>query len=90
MEAAIATLVQRLETVTARLESVEKQLQSGSGSASAAPQAASSGATAAFVSQYEDLINQFIVPYVDVSKKLDPVVGQQVSLEILCGTNFVG
>jgi len=81
MEGAIATLVSRLETVTARLESVEKQLQTGSPStASNAAAASSAGPSSASVSDFEDLVNQFIVPYVDHSKKIDPVVSSQAEL----------
>jgi len=79
MEAAINTLVQRLETVTARLETVEKQLASG-GPAPAASSSASEGGSALYVQEYEDLINQYITPYVELSKKIAPEVAQQAEL----------
>jgi len=82
MEAAIAALVSRLETVTARLESVEKQIQTGSTSASSssAPAPAATGASSVSVQEYEDLINQFIIPYVEHSKKIDATVGTQAEI----------
>jgi len=79
MEAAINALVQRLETVTARLESVEKQLATG-GPAPAATSTAAEGGSALYVQEYEDLINQFITPYAESSKKIAPEVAQQAEL----------
>jgi adenylyl cyclase-associated protein len=77
MDAAIASLVSRLETVTHRLEFVEKQLASGS---TVTPTPTDSVSTSAFVQQYEVLIKQFIIPYVTLSKGIDSVVGQQADL----------
>jgi len=81
MEAAINTLVSRLETVTARLEAVEKQLVSGGGSAAPSNASAVSDApTSASVSEYEGLIDQYINNYVELSKKIAPEVAQQAEL----------
>jgi adenylyl cyclase-associated protein len=80
MEGAIATLVSRLETVTARLESVEKQLQSGSPAPASNTSSSTTASSSASVTDYEDLIGQFITPYVEHSKKIDPVVANQAEL----------
>jgi adenylyl cyclase-associated protein len=75
VDSAIATLVNRLEKVTQRLESVEKQLATGP----VAPAQSSSGGSvsSASVQEYEDLVNQFIAPYVSVSQTIGAEVAQQ-------------
>lgn len=83
LDSTIATLLSRLETVTARLESVEKQLAQGGGApAKSAPSGgdASQGGDSQSVREYEDLINQYITPFVELSGKLGaPEVAEQVS-----------
>jgi adenylyl cyclase-associated protein len=69
---AVQNLLKRLEQVTARLEQVEKQIASG---ASHAPAAASSssaddGSVASFVTDFDNLISEFIVPFVSLSNEL--------------------
>jgi len=68
MEAAIATLVQRLETVTARLEKVEGQLQSGGAAAPAA--SSSSAAGAAWVGEFDNFYNEHIPNLLSISNKI--------------------
>merc|ERR1712137_1525880 len=74
MEAAIANLVQRLETVTARLEKVEGQLKSGSAAggaaAPAAAAAAGSGAGAAWVGEFDNFYNEHIPNLLSISNKI--------------------
>merc|ERR1712063_204026 len=74
MEAAIANLVQRLETVTARLEKVEGQLKSGSAAggaaAPAAAAAAGSGAGAAWVGEFDNFYNENIPNLVAMTDKI--------------------
>jgi len=65
-DSAIQALVGRLEKVTIRLEAVEKQL--GEGGAKGGSVA--SGPSAASVQEYEDLVNQFIKPFVEQSNKI--------------------
>jgi len=78
-EQLISTLIQRLEKVTSRLEHLEKQV--GTGSPSASTSKAADGPSVAFVSEYEDLINQFVRPYVESANKLgDKVVSEQAGL----------
>lgn len=90
LDTAIQTLVSRLETVTARLEKVEKQLATGapaSGAAAAAPAApaaaaASSGADVSglpSIVEYDQLVHDFIGPYVANSNKIGDLVAKQVS-----------
>lgn len=87
LDSAITALVSRLETVTARLEQVEKQIASGAtagpaagASAGASASAGGSGGDSAAVREYENLIDQHIRPWVDLSKKIAPEVGQQAEL----------
>jgi len=86
VDAAIASLVSRLETVVSRLESVEKQLASGAPTSSASASGASSasggnGGDSPFVREYDDLIQQYITPLVETTKKLgDEVTTRQVTL----------
>lgn len=73
MDAATATLLQRLEQVTARLEAVEKQIASGA--STNAPSAASgsgsgSDAESASVAEFSNLINTYIKPFVSVTEKI--------------------
>jgi adenylyl cyclase-associated protein len=84
LDSAITTLVSRLEQVTARLEQVEKQIASGAVSAASSGGAAAVSAPAGadpsqlpVVREYDNLINQYIRTYMDLSKKIDPVVAQQ-------------
>jgi ribosomal protein L12E/L44/L45/RPP1/RPP2 len=77
LEQAISALVSRLENVTSRLENVEKQLAS---SGSAAPRAAApasgggagtaAGASSASVREYEDLVNEYIKPFVALTQTI--------------------
>jgi adenylyl cyclase-associated protein len=81
---AVSDLLARLEAVTKRLESVEKQLASGGG-ASTAPAAAAGGAGGdhaepPFVTEFDDLVNQHVKQYVELSKKVNDVVHQQALL----------
>jgi adenylyl cyclase-associated protein len=65
LDSAVTNLLKRLETVTARLEQVEKQIASGAGSAPAAATASGSsddGTVSASVTDYDALIDEFIVP----------------------------
>jgi len=86
LDNAITALVSRLETVTARLEQVEKQIASGAlvaaPAAGGAPSGGSSsgGADSAAVREYESLIDQHIRPFVEISKKIAPEVGEQAAL----------
>lgn len=65
LDSAISNLVQRLETITTRLEKVEKILTSGEGGSSApASSGSEGGADSPAVLEYQDLINQYIVPFV--------------------------
>jgi len=86
LDTAITALVSRLESVTARLEKVEKQLASGVLSAPAGPTSSSSGSAGADASdltsvrEFENLVNQYIRPFVELSGKIDPVVKQQAEL----------
>lgn len=83
MDSAVATLLSRLETVTARLESVEKQLATGgsTGSSASSSAPAQSGEESPSVLAYEALINQYIQPFVDLSSKVDaPEVTEQANL----------
>jgi len=77
LDSAISSLVTRLEAVTARLAVVEKQLAEGPSSApTSEPQA-----TSASVQEYEDLISQYVRPFVDLSSKIgDKNVLEQASL----------
>jgi len=68
-ESAVSNLLARLEKVTARLEVVEKQIAQGGVSSSATTGGDDSGGSIS-VREYEDLINQFIIPFVDISGKL--------------------
>lgn len=73
-DAAINTLVQRLEAVTARLEAVESQLKAGGGAAPAAggAPAAAGGAPAsgaAWVSVYEAIVADHVKPLVALTQK---------------------
>lgn len=91
LENAINALVSRLETVTARLEQVEKQIATGATAAPAAGGAAAASAggdasNSAAVAEYESLIDQHIRPFVEVSKKIAPEVGQQV---IIYDSDFI-
>jgi len=88
LDSAINSLVTRLEAVTKRLESVEKQLVSGGGAPSAPSHSTGGGeASSASVQEYEDLVNQFIKPYVDLSNKMgDKLVAEQASL-VLAAVN---
>lgn len=88
LDAAIAGLVSRLESVTSRLEGIEKQIASGSvgsGNAAAAQGSGSTGGSGGSDSQsvrdYDDLIQQNIVPLVEATKKLgDDATTKQVNL----------
>jgi len=84
LDAAISGLVSRLEAITSRLEGVEKQLASGGGGgsgASASSGGGSSGVSSAFVTEYEDLINQHIKSFVELSSKIgSPELTQQAQL----------
>lgn len=65
LDSAVSTLLQRLETITSRLEKVEKILSSGEGGSSAPASSGSEGGVdSPAVLDYQDLINQFIVPFV--------------------------
>eukprot|EP01132_Coremiostelium_polycephalum_P005584 gene5584-6951_t len=80
LENTVQDLLKRLEQATSRLEQVEKALASGAASASAPAAGASSSApSAASVTEFQNLISQHITPLVALSKKLDPVLGQQAA-----------
>lgn len=87
LDSAIASLVSRLETVTARLEKVEGQLASGAvvggGSAPSAGGAGGDGASSQSVQEYDSLISQYIRPFVELSGKIDASVKSQVYTIIL-------
>jgi len=80
---AVSDLLARLEAVTKRLESVEKQLAASGGAPSAASAAAGgSGDTnePPFLAEFDDLVNQHVKQYVELSKKINDVVHQQALL----------
>jgi len=80
LDSAIFSLASRLEAVTARLAVVEKQLVHG-GNATPAASSSEPQATSASVQEFEDLINQFIKPFVDLSSKIgEKAVIEQASL----------
>jgi adenylyl cyclase-associated protein len=85
LDSAIAALEKKLADATARLATVEKQIASGasagpSGSSSAAA-SSSGGASSASVSEFEDLVNQYVVPFVSLSNQIgDKVVADQAAL----------
>jgi len=71
LDAAVSSLVQRLETVTARLESVERQLASGGGAAaSSGASSESAGDPSTSVAEFDDLIRSHIVPLVNLTNQL--------------------
>jgi len=85
LDSAVTALLSRLETITNRLESVERQLASGGGSSGGSSASNSnsggSGDDSVSVREYEDLISQFIQPYVDISRKLGAAdVAEQAEL----------
>lgn len=74
MDAAVSTLIARLESVTSRLEVVEKQLVQG-GSIAAAPVASGSAQqdsepASPSVQDFQDLVNQYIPAFVAASGKI--------------------
>jgi len=75
----ITKLVSRLETVAQRLESVEKQLASG-GHGGSASGGAAAGPSSASASEYQTLIDTFIVKVQQHAAKIDPTVKQQADL----------
>lgn len=80
LENTVQELLKRLEQATSRLEQVEKALASGATSAPSSSGASSSSApSAASVTEFQNLIDQHITPLVALSKKLDPVLGQQAA-----------
>ncbi|GAM18318.1 hypothetical protein SAMD00019534_014930 [Acytostelium subglobosum LB1] len=80
LEASLENLLRRLDQTTARLEAVEKSLATGAAAPAAggaAPSAAApSGAT---VTEFQNLIDQYITPLANLSAKLDPVLAKQTS-----------
>jgi len=84
LDSAIASLVSRLETITARLETVEKQIATGGGSSnnsSSSQSSSSSEGSSASVQAYDALINQHINLFVELSGKLGaPEVAEQAAL----------
>lgn len=87
LDSAIASLVSRLETVTARLEKVEGQLASGAvvggGSSSAGSSAGGDAGSSQSVQEYDNLVSQYITPYVELSGKIDPALKAQVCINII-------
>jgi adenylyl cyclase-associated protein len=81
---AVSDLLARLEAVTKRLETVERQLAAGGGAApAAAPAAGGAGGDhhePPFIAEFDDLINQYVKLYVELSKKVNDVVHQQAVL----------
>jgi len=67
LDSAVQALVKRLETVTSRLEQVEKQLASG---ASGASGGSSGGGSTESVSDYDQLIADFIKPLIKSTNEL--------------------
>jgi adenylyl cyclase-associated protein len=81
LESAISSLASRLEKVVSRVEAVERQLAEGGGHSAAGGNQAPAGPASASVQEYEDLINQYIKPYVDLSNKLgDKQTADQAAL----------
>jgi len=84
MDKSVSELLARLEAVTKRLESVEKQLASGGGGSAAAPApaggAGGDNAVSPAVTDFDDLINQHVKPYVERSKALNDLVYKQAQL----------
>lgn len=65
----LATLVDRLESVTKRLEAIEKN-GGGSGSAAAGGNSGSAGDDSETVARFDDLVKEFIDPWMAASKKI--------------------
>jgi len=83
LETSIKNLVSRLETVTSRLEKVEQQIASGSTAShsnSSAGGSGGDGSDSVAVAEYEELISEFIQPYVQDSAKLAPELKEQADL----------
>lgn len=96
LESAINNLVSRIDALSSRLDGLEKNLASGAAHAPAcgasAGAAASGGPTAAYVGEYQDLVDEHIKPLVKLSEKfgtpelkkqiaaLDKAIGEQKKL----------
>ncbi|KAN0019677.1 hypothetical protein ACTFIU_002898 [Dictyostelium citrinum] len=78
-EATIVELLKRLDQATTRLEAVEKSIAAGVASApSSGSSSSAAGPSAASVKEFQNLVDQHITPFVALSKKLAPEVGNQV------------
>jgi len=73
LEKQLTDLISRLETVTKRLETVENKVAAGGSTTPVGP-------TSASVEEFQGLIDQFIVPLVESSGKMDAVLKQQADL----------
>jgi len=75
-------LLQRLENIVSRLESLEHKI--GSSSTQSSPSSTGSSGnissigSSASVLAYEKLIADFINPYIQISKKIDPEIGNKL------------
>ena len=74
-EAALTTIIKRLEAATVKLEEMAAKVPT---SAPASSSAASSAPSSAAVSAFDDFLNTFTKPYVDLSAKIGGLVKEQV------------
>jgi len=85
LDTAVSNLVTRLESIAARLEQVESKLAhgapAGTGSAPTST-GASAGVANASVNEYDDLVNEHIKKYVELSKHFgaDTAVAKQATI----------
>ncbi|KAF2074889.1 hypothetical protein CYY_003808 [Polysphondylium violaceum] len=77
LENTVADLLKRLEQATTRLETVEKALASGVSSTPSAGAGAAAGPSSAAVKEFQNLVADHIVSFVELSKQIAPEVGQQ-------------
>jgi len=77
LENTVADLLKRLEQATTRLETVEKALASGVSSTPSAGASAAAGPSSAAVKEFQNLVAEHIVSFVELSKQIAPEVGQQ-------------
>jgi len=83
LESAVSALVSRLETIASRLEQVEHKLAHAPAGSSGSPVStgASEGVANASVNEFDELVNEHIKQYVEISKKLNAEhVGRQSAI----------
>ncbi|TPX46488.1 hypothetical protein SeMB42_g03670 [Synchytrium endobioticum] len=74
-EAALTSIIKRLEAATVKLENMASNQTSGSGASSASP--SSSGSTFAVLSAFDDLVNTNTKTYADLSARIGGLVKDQ-------------